>query len=107
MFSLWPRLFLFYIIVIVKEIGSNISLFADDISAYITVDDHVAAAELLNLYLNTIIKWAKGWLVKFNPNKNECVLISFKVNRPFHPPLSMFDQQITEVKPQQQLGIYL
>ena len=58
---------------------------------YIIVDDPVAAAELLNLDLDKITKWAKEWLVKFNPNKTESLLISRKINRPFHPPLSLLD----------------
>ena len=54
-----------------KDIGSNIRLFADDTSVYIIVDDPVAAAELLNLDLDKITNRAKEWLVKFNPNKIE------------------------------------
>ena len=90
-----------------KDIGSNIRLFADDTSVYIIVDDPVAAAELLNLDLDKITKWAKEWLVKFNPNKTESLLISRNIYRPFHPPLSMLDQQITDVESHKHLGIYL
>ena len=104
---LGPLLFLLYINDIVMDIGSNIRLFADDTSVYIIVDDPVAAAELLNLDLDKITKWAKEWLVKFNPNKTESLLISRKSNRLFHPPLSMLDQQITDVESHKHLGIYL
>ena len=52
-------LFLLYINDIVKDIGSSIRLFADDTSVYIITDDPVAAAELLNLDLDKISKWAK------------------------------------------------
>ena len=61
--------FVFIINDIVTDIGSNIRLFADDTSVYIIADDPVAAAELLNLDLDKITKWAKEWLVKFNPKK--------------------------------------
>ena len=81
---------------IVKGIGSNVRLFTDDTSVYIIVDDPVAAAELLNLDLDD----------KCNTNKTESLLISRKINRPFHPPLSMLDQQITEVESHKHLGIY-
>ena len=37
-----------------------------------------AAAEILITDLNKISKWAKSWLVKFNPNKNESLIISRK-----------------------------
>ena len=90
-----------------KDIRSSIRLFADDTSVYIIVDDPIAAAELLNLDLDKITKWAKEWLVKFNPNKNESLLISRKINRPFHPSLPMLDQQKNEVESHKHLGIYL
>ena len=71
-----------------KDIGSNIRLFADDSSVYLIVDDPVAAAELLNLDLDKITKLANEWLVKFNHNKGLSILISIKINRPFHHPPS-------------------
>ena len=46
------------------------------------------------------------WLVKFNPNKTESLLILHKINCPFHPPFSMLDQQITEFESSKHLGIY-
>ena len=95
---LGPLLFLLYINDIVKDFGSNIRLFAGDTSVHIMADNPVAAAELLNLDLDKITKRAKEWLVKFNPNKTKRLLISRKINHPFHPPLSMLDQQITEVE---------
>ena len=90
-----------------KDIGSNIRLFADDTSVYTIVGDPVAAAELLNLDLDKITKWEKEWLVKFNPKNTESLLMSCKINPPFHLPLSMLDQQITDVESQKHLGIYL
>ena len=48
--------------------------------AYINV-----IAQLLNIDLETIAKWAKLWLVTFNPSKIESLLISRKVNVPIHP----------------------
>ena len=65
---LGPLLFLLYINDIVKDTGSNIRLFADDTSVFIIVDDPVAA----------------------DP-------VSRKINRPFHPLLSLLDQQINEL----------
>ena len=80
-------LFLLYISDIVTAIGSNIRLFADDTSLYIIVENPDAAAGILNTDLNKISKWAKSWLVKFNPNKNESRIISRKINKPGHPPV--------------------
>ena len=50
-------------------------------------------AQLLNIDLETIAKWAKLWLVTFNPSKSESLLISRKVNAPIHPPIFMHNQQ--------------
>ena len=54
---------------IVKEIHSNIRLFADDTSLYIIVDFLDSAAQILNLDLERLYNWAVQWLVKFNPIK--------------------------------------
>ena len=47
-------LFLLYINDIVKDIGSNIRLFADDTSLYIVAEDPTLAVELLNSDLKEI-----------------------------------------------------
>ena len=104
---LGPLLFLLFINDIVTDIGSNIRLFADDTSLYIIVDNPTTAAELLNLDLEKIIKWAKTWLVTFNPLKTETLLISRKLTKPYHPPLHMDNQIIAEVDTHKHLGIYL
>ena len=104
---LGPLLFLLYINDIVTEIRSNSRLFADDTSLYIIVDNPDAAAEILNTDLNKISKWAKSWLVKFNPNKNESLIISRKINKPDHPPVFMSNQEINEVQFHKHLGIYI
>ena len=75
---LGPLLFLVYINDIVKDIGSNIRLFADDTSLFIIVDNPVTAADSLNTDLNKISQWAASWLVTFNPAKTEALL--FPVN---------------------------
>lgn len=49
-----PLLFLLYINDIVSEIGSNISLFADDTSLYMVVEHPETAALRLNLDLEII-----------------------------------------------------
>ena len=104
---LGPLLFLLYINDIVTVIGSNIRLFADDTSLFIIVENPNVAAEIINSDLLKVSKWANIWLVKFNPNKNEVMLISRKTNRQNHPPVFMQNQQIQEVEFHKHLGVYL
>ena len=87
-------LFLLYINDIVIDIGSNIRLFADDISLYIIVEDPVVAANCLNSDLNKITQWAATWLVSFNPTKTESIIISRKSNKNRHPSIYMQNHQI-------------
>ena len=103
---LGPLLFLLYINDIVKNIGSNIRLFADDTSLFIIVDNPTTAALCLNSDLEKLSRWAAIWLVTFNPSKNESLLISRKINKPIHPPLYMQNVQIQEVSTHKHLGLY-
>ena len=52
-------------------------------------------------------QWAESWLVKFNANKSEALLISRKTNRPLHPQLLMNNEPIKEVSYHKHLGIFL
>ena len=103
---LGPLLFLVYINDIVRDIGSNIRLFADDTSLFIIVDNPVTAADSLNTDLTKISQWAATWLVTFNPAKTEALLFSRKLNRPQHPPLYMQNHLISEVDVHKHLGLY-
>lgn len=102
---LGPLLFLLYINDIVIDIGSNIRLFADDTTVFIVVEDPVTAADCINTDLARISQWAAMWLVTFNPQKTESMLVSRKMNRAQHPPLFMQNVQITEVDSHKHLGI--
>ena len=75
---------------------SNIRLFADDTSLSIVVENLVSAAQMLNSDLDKNIKWAKTWLVNFNPVTTETLLLSRKLLQTMHPPLYMLNQQISE-----------
>lgn len=82
---LGPLLFIIYINDIVTDIQCQIKLFADDTSLYIVVDDRSQASNKLNSDLSKINTWANNWLVTFNPNKTENIIISRKNMQPFHP----------------------
>ena len=103
--KLGPLLFLTYINDIVEDIHYNIRLFADDTSLFIIVDDPTEAAQLLNSDMEKIDQLAKKWLVRFNPAKSESLLFSRKINKPFHPPIIMNNQVISEVAVHKHLGL--
>ena len=88
---LGPLLFLLYINDIVDNINSNIRLFADDRSLYIIVQDPDTAAGILTTDILKISNWAKTWLVTFNPQKTESLLISRKLHQQLNPPIYMQD----------------
>ena len=104
---LGPLLFIMFINDIVKEIHSNIHLFADDTGLYIIVDFPDSAAQILNLDLERLYNWAVQWLVKFNPIKTESLLFSRRVNLRDHPTLFFNDVPIQEVVSHKHLGVYL
>ena len=51
--------------------------------------------------------WAKTWLVSFNPQKTESLLISRKLNKALHSPLFMENQIISEVESHKHLYVCL
>lgn len=48
----------------------------------------------LNADLQTISDWVSRCVVSFYPSKTESMIISRKINKPIHPPVSMPDCQI-------------
>lgn len=79
--------------------------FADDISVYITVENPFTSGTLLNSDLEKINEWSKKWLVSFNPNKTECMTISLKLKKPFHPSLIFDDVHLKDVELHKHLGV--
>ena len=102
---LGPLFFLIFINDIDQEIGCSIKLFADDTSIYIIVEDPNIGAQILNDNLSKVHKWSENWLVSFNPNKTESMLISRKHNHINHPPLIFNNVPVKEVATHKHLGI--
>ena len=103
---LGPILFLIYINDIVKDIESEILLFADDCSLLATGNDPNETAEILNRDLLKISNWANVWKVKFNASKTKDIIFSNKVLNN-SPPLVFNDEFITRVNTHRHLGVYL
>ena len=102
---LWPLFFLIFINDIVVDIGCTIKLFADDTSIYIVIENPNLGAVILNENLEKVNQWSKQWLVTFNPNKTECLLISRKQNQNIHPPLLFDNVPVKEVNSHKHIGI--
>ena len=62
-------------------------------SLYMIVDNPLHTAITLNQDLTTISTWADKWLVKFNTQKTESLLIYRKINKPIHQPIVMNNDQ--------------
>ena len=104
---LGPILFLIYINDIVNDINSCIRLFADDTSLYLIVEDPAMAADLMNTDLEKIHRWSENWLVKFNPNTTEQLIISRKANPNRHPPGIMNNVHTQTVTQHKHLGLII
>ena len=102
---LGPLLFLVFINDIVAEVDCSIKLFADDTSIYMIIDNPLLNAIQLNQNLNKIHNCSKKWLVNFNPQKTETLLISRKTFPTYHPPLFMNNTPIQEVSEHKHLGL--
>ena len=74
-------------------------------SIKLIVENPIEAAEKLNSDLAKVHAWASKWLVTFNPSKTESLIFSRKLNKPYHPPVYMSEQPITEVSSHKHLGL--
>ena len=102
---LGPLFFLIFINDIVTEVGCSIKLFADDTSIYVIIENAQMDAHNLNENLTKIHNWSEQWLVHFNPQKTEALLISRKQLKINHPTLYMNNVPIQEVSAHKHLGL--
>ena len=80
-------------------------MFADDTCLYLTIDDPIEGAEILNNNLSGVHEWATQWIVNFNAAKTKSMIISNK-SRP-HPPIHFNGSQIESVTNHKHLGLTL
>ena len=100
-------LFLIYVDDIVNDIESEILLFADDTSLFETINDPLISFPRINNDLEKLNRWAKSWLVTFNPVKTKYMIFSKKLVKIAHPPLVLDNKQLAKVSNHSQLGIVL
>ena len=75
---LGPLLFIIYINDIVKNLESEILIFADDCSLLASGSDPCQTAAQLNRDLTKISHWAEMWKVSFNAGKTKDIIFFCK-----------------------------
>ena len=73
---LGPLLFIFFINDISDDLNDMTRLFADDTSLSYSPANLYDIKHVLNDDLSKLSAWAKKWLITFNPQKTEVMLIS-------------------------------
>ena len=102
---LGPLLFLVFINDIASVVNSNIKLYADDTTIFVSVDNPQVAADVLNNDLASIKSWADTWLVTFSPPKTESMTVTLRNRSQSHPNLYLDNLPIVDVPCHKHLGI--
>ena len=102
---LGPLLFLIYINDITQVTRSKMKLFADDTSLYVEFDNPNAAANILNVDLQSIQDWANQWLVAFSQPKTKAMTCSYK--KRVNPNVKFGDTTLIDVEHHKHLGLIL
>ena len=105
--KLGPLLWILYCNDIVKDIESEILLFADDTCCFATGNDPAETALILNRDLLKISDWAKKWKVTFNPGKSKDMIFSQRKVLSNSPPLVFNTTFVERIHEHKHLGIYL
>ena len=100
---LGPLLFLLFINDIADEINYLVRLYADDSSLMFSSKNRLEIERNVNSDLCTLDRWAKKWLVDFNPQKTEYTVFSFRNFEPLN--LTFGGQNITMAECHKHLGV--
>ena len=103
---LGPLLFLIYVNDIADSLLSLTRLFADDSSLFYSASSIDDIQGLINHDLVLLSRWAKQWLVTFNPSKTEAILFSLR-NLDFMPLLKFENTYVKFVENHKHLGLTL
>ena len=88
-------------------VGSNITLFDDDTTLYLIVDNPLSAAETLNFDLSSLNKWASDWLITFSALQIDLMTISRETQKATHPPIVFQKNVLHDVTHHKHLGVTL
>ena len=102
---LGPLLFIIYINDIVKDIESEMLIFADDTSLLVSGKNTEITSQIIKRDLTRICKWANDWKVSFNADKTEEIIFSkTNINS---PQLTLNNENIKRVHTHKHLGLFL
>lgn len=103
---LGPLLFIIYINDVVKDLESDILIFADDCTLLYSAEDPNITASTLNRDLEKISNWAFRWKVTFNAEKSKDIIFSKKLlNNTI--PIELNNTSIERVNTHKHLGVIL
>ena len=105
--KLGPLLWILYCNDIIKDIESEILLFADDTCCFVSGTDPAETAIILNRDLKRIDDWSKKWKVSFNPGKSKDMIFSQRKVLSNSPPLIFNGIFVERIHEHKHLGIYL
>jgi hypothetical protein len=94
-----------YVNDIVKNLETDAFLFADDTTLLEVFNEAVLSDLRLQNDLHKIERWAKMWLVEFNPTKTVYMTFSAKQKLPPEADLKFFNVQLLQVITHRHLGI--
>ena len=97
-------LFLLFINDIADDIQSLVRLFDDDSSLIFSSTNPLEVEDRLNLDLQVLDNWAKQWLVDFNLQKTEYMVISLRKNIN-HINLKSNSENLNQVDNHKHLGV--
>ena len=104
---LGPLLFLIFINDLPNEMSNHVKLFADDTTLFLEFDsqNNIAMEASQQRDIKMLEKWAKKWLVTFNPSKTECVTFHTRQTAAIGHNLQLMNTSIPNVESHIHLGL--
>lgn len=102
---LGPILYVLYTADLPLSLDITTATFADDTALLAVHEDPVTASRILQNYLNTFEEWSQKWRIKVNEDKSAHV--TFSLNIPNCPPVSLNNKIIPQVNEVKYLGMHL
>ncbi|BHF71364.1 hypothetical protein SprV_0401442200 [Sparganum proliferum] len=102
---LGPTLFLVYVNDYANELDCDVAMFADDIKIWTTIRNEVDDARL-QTNLDRLEQWSKDWLLPFNVNKCNFLLVG-GTSSPNRTVYRLTGKPLQEVEAQKDLGVWI